>query len=442
MHFAHDSLDMSSRGGRLSADLQAVIAADYIRNLSEETKKGHRGRLKQGLYPFPAPIGYLNTGPGKLKGVDPVRGPLIRTAFELYATGNWSLATLADELYERGLRTAGGKRVHKPLVGAILHNPFYKGTIRIKVTGATYPGKHERLVTPRLFKEVQDRFAGKCVRHKGRHQYLFRGLFTCAHCERYLVGEKQKGRVYYRCHARGCPSKTVREDTIEAEIRHQLSHVYFTDEEMTYLEQEVTKRRERTTEDAAATRASLVRDLGNVEARLTRLTTAFVDGDIERELFLKTKERLQTEKVEIEEKQEELTANPAAYLDRVAEVLELAKDPLFSYETGEPHEKRVLVEKLSSNRVLSGNELAIQLRDPFPEIAYSSCVLEWSPSQDTARKSVGNSCPPRHSCAEESLSHCSVHGDGGPWNAEVRPRALAQLDSLLTRIILWATESS
>jgi len=58
--FATESLDFHSRGGRLTADIQAVIAADYIRNLKEETRKGIRGRLKQGLYPFPAPLGYVN----------------------------------------------------------------------------------------------------------------------------------------------------------------------------------------------------------------------------------------------------------------------------------------------------------------------------------------------------------------------------------------------
>src|SRR5471032_182991 len=50
IRFAHDSIDLSSRGGRLSADIQAVVAADFIRNLREEVKKGRRGRLNQGLY--------------------------------------------------------------------------------------------------------------------------------------------------------------------------------------------------------------------------------------------------------------------------------------------------------------------------------------------------------------------------------------------------------
>src|ERR1700704_5229970 len=87
LHFAHESLDLSSRGGRLSADIQAVVAADYIRNLRDEIRKGFYGRLKQGLYPLPAPIGYLDRGRGQPKEPDPIRGPLIRAAFELYASG-------------------------------------------------------------------------------------------------------------------------------------------------------------------------------------------------------------------------------------------------------------------------------------------------------------------------------------------------------------------
>src|SRR5437899_1697442 len=87
VQFANENLDLESRGGRLSADIQAVVAADYIRNLREETRKGFYGRLRQGLYPRPAPPGYLDCGGGKPKEPDPVQAPLVRQAFELYATG-------------------------------------------------------------------------------------------------------------------------------------------------------------------------------------------------------------------------------------------------------------------------------------------------------------------------------------------------------------------
>ena len=48
VHLVHESLDMRSRGGRLAADT-AVVAADFIRNLRDETRKGMYGRLRQGI---------------------------------------------------------------------------------------------------------------------------------------------------------------------------------------------------------------------------------------------------------------------------------------------------------------------------------------------------------------------------------------------------------
>ena len=47
VHFANESLDLHSRSGRLSADIQAVVAADYIRNLREETRKGFYGPVNK-----------------------------------------------------------------------------------------------------------------------------------------------------------------------------------------------------------------------------------------------------------------------------------------------------------------------------------------------------------------------------------------------------------
>src|SRR5262249_16284240 len=81
VHFANESLDLHSRGGRLSADIQAVVASDYIRNLREETRKGFYGRLKQGIYPLPAPLGYLDMGKGKPKELDPTKAPLGQKGF-------------------------------------------------------------------------------------------------------------------------------------------------------------------------------------------------------------------------------------------------------------------------------------------------------------------------------------------------------------------------
>src|SRR5215468_2851653 len=113
VHFANESLDLHSRGGRLSADIQAVVAADYIRNLREETRKGFYGRLKQGLYPLSAPIGYIDKGKGKAKEPDPMNAPFVRKAFDLYSTARYSLDTLLPELHQLGLRNKKGGPVSR-----------------------------------------------------------------------------------------------------------------------------------------------------------------------------------------------------------------------------------------------------------------------------------------------------------------------------------------
>src|ERR1035437_8455002 len=155
VHFANESLDLNTRGGRLSADIQAVVAADFIRNLREETKKGFYGRLKQGLYPICAPIGYLDCGGGQAKVPDPKMAGLVREAFDVYATGNFSLPHLVEEMYRRGLRNRRGNKVSLNGMSSMLNNPFYVGLIRIRKTGESFPGIHAPVVSKQVFDTVR-----------------------------------------------------------------------------------------------------------------------------------------------------------------------------------------------------------------------------------------------------------------------------------------------
>ncbi len=204
VRFAHDDLDLWTRGGRLTADIQAVIATDYIRNLREEVRKGNNGRLRQGLYPFKAPSGYIDCGAGTVKRPDPAVAPLIVLAFQLYATGAYSLNSLVTELATRGFKT------NPSCLSRILRNPFYKGTI--KVRGRLYEGKHLPLVSADLFDRVQRILDQRRPKKRVKHRFRYAQCLECKACGRCLTGERQKGRVYYRCH--GCRGVCVREDRV------------------------------------------------------------------------------------------------------------------------------------------------------------------------------------------------------------------------------------
>jgi len=108
--------------------IKVLMAKNYIENLSEETKKGQLEKAEQGIYPSYAPLWYVNVGNNgkRIIASDPDTVPLIRQMFELYATGEYSLLSLTDQMNENGLfYRKSGNKVNKSLVHRVLRNPLY-----------------------------------------------------------------------------------------------------------------------------------------------------------------------------------------------------------------------------------------------------------------------------------------------------------------------------
>jgi len=280
VRFTQESINLGSNEGKLTGDFLAVISSHYIRNLREEVKKGIRGRLKQGLYPLRAPLGYLDQGSAKPKTPDPARAPLVRDAFELYASGRFALRGLTDELHRRGLRNRSGKAVTVNGLSVMLRNPFYMGIIRMKGSGEVFSGVHQPLVRPKLFSRVQAILDGKLNAKLITHEFLFRRMIRCAHCRYHLIAERQKGHVYYRCHTQKCPTCTVREESVESAIRASLAPLSFLDDEMDEMRDMAAALQT----DWGTRREDLGRaiklKIDNVTGRLSRLMDAYVDGAV------------------------------------------------------------------------------------------------------------------------------------------------------------------
>jgi DNA invertase Pin-like site-specific DNA recombinase len=385
VHFANETLDLNSRGGRLSADIQAVVASDFIRNLREETKKGIYGRLKQGLYPMPAPTGYMNCGKGKPKELDPLQAPLIRRAFELYASGEIGLNPLVDKMYELGLRNKNGGRVTRNGLATILHNPFYTGLIELKTTGELFAGQHAPLITRALFDEVQAVFEGKNNKKTKRHFFVFRQFVTCSFCERTLIAERQKGWAYYRCHTGDCPQKTLREELIERALLDAFKKLEFTEEEKEYLWAEILELDREKTASVEAVRKQLVLKEETIKNRLSKLADAFVDEVFDKETYLEKKNQLVIEEQEIKEKLNRLAKNESDILNQLKDFLELLNRAYASYKLGNAEEKREMVETCVSNFAVNGKFLITKLKMPFQIVLEREVVPAGSPSRATTR---------------------------------------------------------
>ncbi len=383
IHFATESLDFRSRGGRLTADIQAVIAADYIRNLREECIKGMNGRLKQGLFPWGAPPGYLNQGGGKPKVPCPKTSPLIKLAFELYASRQYSYNSLLAELHVRGLRNNRGGKLTLCGLGNILQNPFYIGLMHIKSSGKTYEGIHEPIVSVAIWKQVQAVRTDRSGPKTTRHGHLFQGIFRCGLCDKPMVPEEQKGHVYYRCKRKDCDTKTVREEMLDGAIREELATLELN------AKAEVQANNEGVQTDLVAVdqqRAALQLQIKDEVRRLDRLEDLLLDETIDAAGFARKKSKIQ---IRLKDLQEKLAQLPdLAALERQQEKLaELRKSLVLLYENANRAEKRQIIENVWPNRTVSRKEPAFE---PYSWVTRADCdpaLLGGAPERDTGRSS-------------------------------------------------------
>lgn len=385
VHFANESLDLRSRGGRLSADIQAVVAADYIRNLREETKKGFYGRLKQGLYPMPAPVGYLDAGKGQAKRPDPKAAPLVRKIFELYGTGRYNFKELRREMSTMGFRGRSGKAITLNGLSKMLNNPFYIGLIHIVKTNETYEGAHQPLVPKSLFDRVQDILHGRLNTRTVKHDFLFRRRLACRFCEYSLIGETHKGFVYYRCQTADCPTNTIREEDADLAFLKCFEKLNLRANESRYLWQEIRKMKTEDHHHQENILAALQLQLSQGDERINRLTDAYIDRLIDKELFEQRKNTLLLERAETQSKLKQWRTGNMAVSDLLTKILERSSGAYLAYKIGKMEEKRGLVDSLTSNRVVEQKSLEISLVSPFHAIANRSQIADGSPRRDVPR---------------------------------------------------------
>lgn len=191
-------------------------------NKSINVKRGLRTRVEMGLWPGPAPTGYMKEKRTDRKCetlIDPERAPTIKKMFEKVAYEHWSGRKIYNWLrFDLNFRSAYGKK-HLSLgnIYRILDNTFYYGVFEYpRQSGNWYTGKHEPIITKELFTLVQEQIKSQVLRVEGK-EFAFTKMMVCGLCgsgisadekfKKYKNGTVQR-YVYYGCtKARGADCK-------------------------------------------------------------------------------------------------------------------------------------------------------------------------------------------------------------------------------------------
>src|SRR5579859_6843774 len=167
-----------------------------VRQNGEDIKQKLRHKALNGGTISRAKLGYLNIRvehEGRLFnsiGLDERRAPLVLKAFELYASGGYSIDRLEATMADLGLTTRPSGRYPQELpvpdstLHRMLHDPYYAGWV--VVDGQLIKGRHQPIVSQTLFDQVQDVLAARSQggsRDRILQHYL-KGMLFCQRCHR------------------------------------------------------------------------------------------------------------------------------------------------------------------------------------------------------------------------------------------------------------------
>lgn len=293
-----EDFDFTTAQGRLVFRMMALFAQWYLENLSAEVVKSKVEMARHGIQNGPVPFGYLKDKEKNQIVIVEEEARLVKAAYELYATGNYTDQTVADFLNQSGAKTRKGNKWSKDTVTDFLQNEFFYGKVAYR--DQLWPGRQQPIITKDLFDrvmEVRSKHARRPRSHvalnKVRRPNLLRGIACCSQCERPLRLQSSRLYRYYtetsRYRGKECEFSygRVRMDFLEQQVIEMLRGVR--------LPEAWQKEIERLVENMDIVRKIENRRL-EIDEELRRAGRAFADGAFSEEDYERRRKKLIAEK--------------------------------------------------------------------------------------------------------------------------------------------------
>lgn len=371
-------------------DFEFIFSAQYSDRLSQRVKEGNQSKVLKGEFPGLAKIGYLNKDHKII--LDPETAPFIKYAFETFARGGISLHVLTETLYDRGLRTRNGKKLHVSGLERVLKAPFYTG--KFYFNGILYEGSQEPLVSEDLFDQVQKVFAQRSRPRPSVNfdKFPYRGFLKCEVCGCAITATRKKGHNYYYCTNRRnlCEQHKsyLREDYIESIVGKVFEHITF-DKKIAEksLEMYLATLKNKQTENEADKQKTL-EIIDTLKEKKEILIDLLLNKKIDQEAYDK---RFNKVKSEIKDLEKKLSVKNVKDLETLCNYVGTIKETGISmkevFYDGDDEVKRELLKSLCWNLTIKDRKVAsVQYKMPwklFENVSKSRDVSKWLGDRDS-----------------------------------------------------------
>lgn len=401
-----------SASGQLLYNIVASVAQYQSQNLATEVVKGSTTKARTGGTPFLAPLGYLNHKEivderiVRTIVLDEERAGLIQWALEEFATGEWTIRRLRDELEQRGLRGRPTKKAPaKPVslsgLNKLLRNPYYAGFVYYN--GAYYRGKHQALIDVETWLRIQDTLAAhdKSGEKERRHPHYLKGTVFCGECGARLIYSRNRGRggtyEYFFCLNRNtkrqpCGRRYYKLSAVEEGVESFYGTFRLGATDVARLRTAVRRelRAERSRAETEAKRAS--KALARVKDQQSKLLDAHYAGAVPLDLLKIEMDRLTRERVNAEAQLRLTDATLSDYDLQLERLLKVAGDCEAHYLGAPPSIRRQMNQGLFQKLYIhqDGHVEHAEFTEPFATLLTERHASRGaSPSQGPSDASTG-----------------------------------------------------
>lgn len=294
---AMDDINTSTANGRFFVRMLTVLSQLEIERVSERTKFGMVGAIKDGHIPVRKTLGFMRDG--KKLIINPAESEIVERIFDLYLKGN-SYQKISNIFNKEQIL---GKKWYDTTIQKVLANPLYKGDfISGGRTGKPilYEDVVEPIVSKKLWEECQEQTRKNSRNYTRRNDYIFFQKILCPNCNRIMAckapGGKKKKYIYYQCN--DCKT-SIREDALIELLIGDIT---------TLIEYDITVRKyfaPLLKHKVENTNELLTKEINTLKDKITRLKDAYLNKIIEMEEYSQDKKYLEDRIKEIEKKQKE-----------------------------------------------------------------------------------------------------------------------------------------
>jgi DNA invertase Pin-like site-specific DNA recombinase len=338
----------------------------YVDSMGENIKRGLSNKAASGIWPQRAPVGYLNEPASRGIIIDPEKAPLVQTAFRLYATGDYTLARLQQQVNTLGLTGRNGHPLSVSNYQLLLTNPFYYGIYRF--SGETYEGTHTPLIDKKLFVAVQTVMAAKSKpKSPGLKPFPYRGVFRCGECGCFITTELQKGHHYLRCTKRvkDCSQPYVREERIAEQVAAIVNSVGIPDDDAQWLLDKLEAERTQNTTAWQESTAILRTRLNVLDEKVKRLLDAYLDRAISLQEYRDSKMQLLGDKQQAKVEIDKMAHQPAGWFEPAMRFVNSLREANLLATSGSDDQKRDFLKKVGSNLTITEKRVGLTPRNAW-----------------------------------------------------------------------------